>query len=203
MNNKRINKNTYTLISHLNIHSISNKSKQIILNDHLIRNKIDVMSLNETFLNKKLKFELDNYSLIRKDRNSKRGSGVAFLIKNEIPFDEIPLENTGEIEAIAVKLNINNSYILAISCYAPPNCRFDPIFLQHTIEKYKNEKIIIMGDFNALSNCWYCPENNRSGEILEEFVQANDLIVKNTNIPTFEKSQNVLDLFICNKKTIT
>jgi hypothetical protein len=46
-------------VAHLNISSITQLSKQLILNDFLIKNNIQIMSMNETHLKPKHIFELE------------------------------------------------------------------------------------------------------------------------------------------------
>jgi len=63
----------------------------------------------------------------------------------------------------------------------------------------KSKVIIIMADTNAHSTLWNCPESNKRGEIMEEFIFSHNLTVCNlSNKPTFlnRRSATIIDVTI-------
>lgn len=70
----------------------------------------DLTLLNETKLNAYHSPEFKNYNLIRNDRSSNNGSGVAVLIQNNIKFKPISLNFTTSIlEIVIIKINLRNN----------------------------------------------------------------------------------------------
>ena len=49
---------------------------------YLKENVIDVIALNEMFLSKKHNFKIPGYDIIRNNRSTGQGGGVAFLVQN-------------------------------------------------------------------------------------------------------------------------
>ena len=76
-------------ISHINISSIIQKTKQIILNDYLINNNIHILSINETHLKQHHNFELTGYKIYRKDRICKKKGGVALAVSIKLKSEEL------------------------------------------------------------------------------------------------------------------
>lgn len=90
------------------------------------------------------------YVILRKDRLSGRGGGVALFIKNHIDFSLLPdLPNT---ESIWCKLKISGQAIAVGAIYRPPNETSD-VFTDITNyildRKLHLGKLILTGDFNA------------------------------------------------------
>ena len=56
------------------------KRKELEL--YLKENEFDIVALNETFLTKKTNFKIHGYDMIKSDRSTGRGGGVAFLVKH-------------------------------------------------------------------------------------------------------------------------
>ena len=62
--------------------------------------------------------------------------------------------------------------------------------------------LIIGCDANSHNTLWGCPDNNRRGNQLEDFISANSLIVKNRgDTPTFvtDRAQSIIDLTLTNR----
>ena len=103
--------------------SIKNISKQLELNEFLISKNIDIISLNETNLKNSSNFELKNYNIIRHNLNGKKQKGgSALIINKKYNYNQITLENTEPIEAIAIELCYENRSLLIITLYARPKC---------------------------------------------------------------------------------
>jgi len=122
----------------------------VICND----TKLDIICLSETWLKKVIrnnvfKIFLMEYQIVRKDRNLKRGGGLLILIKKNIKFEILDIDNCGIIEVLFVKLV--NKNITVGCCYRPPNSVISDLdtFEDCLTNLFLNQnELIILGDFN-------------------------------------------------------
>ena len=106
---------------HLNIRGLHSKMEelQVILKER----NIDICSLNEIFLKSKIKVDIPGHHLIRKDRSTGKGGGLAFLIKSDIKFEESDLNiqyNISNIEYKAIVINNSKTKDLIVCTYYSP-----------------------------------------------------------------------------------
>ncbi|CAF0811614.1 unnamed protein product [Brachionus calyciflorus] len=99
---------------------------------------------------------------------------------------------------IAIEIQNFEEKTLIISAYTPPSSKTGYIFLKEFLINYRNTTIL--ADFNATHTSWGCNFSNTKGKKLRENLDDHNFIILNDNQPTFNKSQNVLDLAIvcCN-----
>ena len=81
-----MNKNNPLKILHLNCQSIVKPHKKIQLHNITNIYQPGIISLNETFLKPEIECKLDNYTVIRNDR---QGGKTAFCIKNNLSYKTI------------------------------------------------------------------------------------------------------------------
>ena len=182
-------------ISHLNIQSM-NKIDQ--LKNYLASNKIDIMSLNETFLNQNKKITIPNYTLVRKDRFSGPGGGVALIIHNTIDFNLIQCKY--DTESITVKIiNLINSseHLFLTTYYNPPDKKLNIDFLNHIFSLSRNS--LLVGDLNSHHDYWYGEKRDANGNKIYKFISEKNLMVLNDDSPTYQShrlksSCSVIDL---------
>jgi hypothetical protein len=181
-----------------NANSIKNKKDELlhILNDF----KIDIAFITETKLQANIKFKLPGYQVYRKDRNT-NGGGVAIVAKKSLQHFEVQCTKTLYLETCAIKLKYINKYVTLICAYNPPqNKKF---LIKRELNKlFKMDKSVIMcGDFNAKHLSWNCPVNNRSGNILNNFIINTDMLLLHpydyTFYPETGGRPSTLDLIIC------
>lgn len=175
-----------------NCNGIRNKSQELIhfLNEH----KIDIMSLNETKLDSNDKFSMRGYHILRNDRNS-NGGGVALLIRQGIPFVELPKIHCS-IENVGILLD---NKISLFSIYNPPSNYFNDGCINKLINN--NDKSIIFGDFNARHTIWGDRSSNRNGNTLFKYLYDNPSCTLNfteehTYYPYNNSSSSKLDLVL-------
>ena len=90
---------------------ISNYKRAQLLN-FLEKNKPDLMLINETKLNKRHTLFFKNYNVIRVDRdNNKKGGGTAIIIKKNIKYSQIHIDNENQIIEKTI-IRILNSKII-------------------------------------------------------------------------------------------
>ena len=183
---------------HLNIRSLPPNIDEIrtIAN----RTKAAVIALTETWLDDSVndsEISINNYCLIRADRN-RQGGGVCLYIRENLTFNPRIDIKTDSIETLWVEiLQPKTKPILVGVAYRPPSqCDFYDIFEQtcHQIDDSNKHEIIILGDFNTDMKG---PLNSNLRRRLLEFQTTFDLdqlIVEPTRItPT---SRTIIDLIL-------
>lgn len=159
---------------------------------------LDLVLLNETKLTDKDKIKINNYQILRKDRTN-RGGGVAIIIKNNIAYQTIKLDNRLSIEAICIKLE-NKTHIIAV--YNRPSNNFTNLDLD--ILTSVGDRVLIIGDLNAKHTSWNNTRNNTNGLTLYNYSKSNNLVILCTQDPTHYPENNTtpthIDIII-NKNT--
>ena len=129
--------------------------------------------------------------MVRKDRGRNTGGGLAFLVHQDINFDEIPSPITLnsdphlECQTIAIQgekenITIRNIYIPPVSSctqnYSPP---INKIFEDLT------DASIIVGDFNAHHDHWLTDSNEDArGRIIVDTISDIPFGIINEDLPT-------------------
>ena len=183
-------------IAHLNIQSISNKLD--LLKDFLVKNEIDIMCLNETFLTKKKLIKIQNYKIIRRDRDG-RGGGVAILIHESINFSKVDLcASSEEYVAVSIKVDSVLCDLLLVSYYNPPLIKINKKFLNSIFNTSQN--VLLIGDLNAHHQLWRGCRNDAAGKVVFNQIMEKDLVVLNdeshTYNPIHRVSKSIIDLAI-------
>ena len=78
------------------------------LQDFLEDHSPDVVALNETFTKKGYKYNMPHYTVVTRNREHKKGGGVAILLRHELAFteiDDIQLTKTTDTEQLTVTVN--------------------------------------------------------------------------------------------------
>lgn len=164
--------------------------------------KIDVVLLQETFLSDNKTFKINNFNIIRNDRNS-QGGGVAIAIKNNWKFKKININsNIDEIELIGCKIKIDDKNCLDIvSIYINHNFNLNMAHIDNIFNKVETP-FIIGGDFNAHSMEWGCENNSPRGEVIHDALEKYDSIFLNdgsvTRFQTPPNQSSAIDLTITN-----
>lgn len=104
-------------LTNWNARSIAGKKLETA--EFLIGNQIDVALFTETFLKPNTSFSIPQYTIVRLDRTTSAGGGVALAIRNGIKFRSLPSFHTHLIEAIGVELYNEDNPISIIAVYCP------------------------------------------------------------------------------------
>ena len=190
-----------TTFLHINIRGIRGSKEELI---QLLKEKnVSVASINETLLSTKSRIQIPGYNIIRKERQTGHGGGVAILIRNNIEYSEIdfglsPEELQGN-EYIATKMKIHSHHPITVtSIYCPPGIK-PSAALFNAISNPSHS--LIMGDLNAKHVDFHCRKTNQSGIALKQILNSTNLSIINTNEPTYTSPQtgstDILDLIIC------
>ncbi len=169
---------------HINIRGISGKKEELI--QQLNEKNISAASINETFLTNKSRINIPGYNIIRKERQSRQGGGVAILIRKNIEYSEIDyglsLQQLNGNEYVAIRMkNHLHHLITIISIYCPPGTRPSAELFQAI---FTSDHTIIM--VNAKHTDFYCNTTNTNGNALKQILNNNtNLSIINTNEPTY------------------
>nr|CAD2176672.1 unnamed protein product [Meloidogyne enterolobii] len=180
----------------------------------LMSNKYHILFFTESWLNLKIEDSIITqgfpYSLIRSDRQSRKGGGCAILISDLIPFEKIKVPKTlnSDICSIDIFSPINHQKIRVINVYRPTTKEsisdftslIDSLVFLSSID-YPH---IILGDFNFPNLNWAYlnpfPNTLTPFEsTFREFLQSTDLH-QMVNLPT--RDQNFLDLVFTSDKSL-
>lgn len=172
------------------------------------KKKIDICLLSETWLLPTNLVSIRNYNIIRTDR-SDGYAGSAILIHKKLFFISLSLTgfDSNQFQISAAKCND----ITFVSVYSPPNKQMS--FSDWTrLSSQISSPFLIGGDFNAHHLTWGSYTNNTAGDIIYNFLEANNVCLLNdgscTKIPPPENSAVDLTItsanlsLICSWKTL-
>ena len=125
-----------------------------------INKPIDIIVITESWLRQDVSntmASIANYSIVRNDRISRKGGGVAMYLRSGISYELMPTEDKPqEIELVILYITSLKSIICAV--YLPPNiliptqvCVSDYLIscLDKVSTQFKCNNIILCGDFNT------------------------------------------------------
>ncbi|RNA38671.1 hypothetical protein BpHYR1_008192 [Brachionus plicatilis] len=130
-----------------------------------------------------------NMNKTMEDENEQTNCDV---LSSPIKIDNFP-------ETVGYKINSKHGNELALfSHYSSPSTELNEKLFEYATNNFKF--FIIVGDFNALNSNWFCPKSNKKENVLLSTIEILDLFILNNETPTYKRSKNILDLFICSKK---
>ncbi len=121
-----------------------------------------LLFITETWWKSKSTVNLPNYTVYRKDRQSRSGGGVAIYVRKDLISCEIELVRNTESEQLWVQLHIANEKILLGCIYRPPLIKSDSdshildafTRVNRLLSSKKYDSVIIAGDFNLPTIKW-------------------------------------------------
>ncbi|GBN51325.1 putative RNA-directed DNA polymerase from transposon X-element [Araneus ventricosus] len=144
--------------------------------------KPDIIAIQESHLNPGDKLKLVNYTTYRTDRLTHRGGGTALFIRNSINHYPTPIASDSfENTTIAIVLP-NSQQITVSSIYRPPHGIISTDELNRIFNS--NNKCIAVGDFNAKHSAWSLGRRNQNGNIINDYICNNNLILLAPPEPT-------------------
>lgn len=160
------------------------KTASIFLNQDILSSNFDLILLNEPFYNYfGIPFFDKSYKILA-HHNKPRTATI--IINKTYNFTAIEVNR----DMIILNLELNNEKILIINVYVPLSSTLDDSLstLEYYIEKYKKNKIIIMGDLNSKHSVWGDKKTGTRGYQLMEFILKTDLNILNNpgSPPTFQ-----------------
>jgi len=144
---------------------------------------------------------IDGYRLFRRDRQGKRGGGLALYIKKSIQCEELFMKNSHmQVESLWVRIRDRGNKGNTV---AGVYCRLldqgeptDETFFLQLQKASCSQSLILLGDFNHPDNCWRnnmvsCRQSRRFLECIEDnfLSQVIDTpIRRNTSLGCIKRS---------------
>ncbi|GAB0208671.1 hypothetical protein GRJ2_003332800 [Grus japonensis] len=140
-----------------NAHSMGNKQEH--LETIVQQENYDIVAVTETWWDDSHNWSaaMDGYKLFRRDRQERRGGGVALYVKE--CFDCLELNDGDDrVECLWIRIRgkANKADIMVGVCYRPPNQdeQADKIFYKQLGEVSQSLALVLVGDFNLPDVCW-------------------------------------------------
>ena len=145
---------------HQNVNGLLNKHAEVEIMMQETKRNIHIFGISETHLSSDIpndQIHLDQYSIIRKDRSTGLGGGVACYIRDDIEWIRRNDIENSFMECIWIEVNIKLSRsILICILYRPPDSskhlspKFNGSFSECLSNiASENKEIVIMGDLNV------------------------------------------------------
>ena len=192
----------------LNAQSLVEAGRVEELEGILIRHKINICFLQETFLKKRHSCGMNNYHVIRTDRNGVRGGGTAIAIEKNMDFVVVPVKELAQLsllEATGVMIKLSGrAKLFCLSIYNPHRYKRITGELSRIMENLclgNEENFFIVGsDMNALHTQWGFRRTHRRGNELFRFIESTVPIfgtrVLASRLPSRPVSESFPDLFL-------
>ena len=119
----------------------------------------DLVAITETWWDRSHDWSaaMDGYKLFRKDRQGRRGGGVALYVKECFEVTEF-MTGDNNVESLWVRIRgrADKADILVGICYRPPSQdeETDEVFYEQLAEAVQLPALVLMGDFNFPNICW-------------------------------------------------
>ncbi|GFU08517.1 hypothetical protein TNCV_2495831 [Trichonephila clavipes] len=158
----------------------------------------DIWVFQETFLSIHDNINLPNKIIFRKYREDRSGGGLLIAVSSNISAQQIPIQiqQTRELEILAIKIHVRNISYYIVNIYAPRG--FNIIIIKSFLESLM-APMIIFGDFNLHHPIWGSDHISRySNEFVEWITDSN--LVLNKTVPTYRSSADatsLIDLTVC------
>uniref|UniRef100_A0A8B9CU89 Reverse transcriptase domain-containing protein n=1 Tax=Anser brachyrhynchus TaxID=132585 RepID=A0A8B9CU89_9AVES len=140
-----------------NARSMGNKQEEL---DAIVqREGYDLVAITETWWDHSHDWSaaMSGYRLFRRDRQHRRGGGVALYIRECFDVEELEAGND-KVESLWVRIRgkANKASILVGVCYRPPNQdeETDEEFYRQLAEAAKSSALVLVGDFNFPDISW-------------------------------------------------
>jgi hypothetical protein len=151
--------NNFLKICHVNAQSIADSSHLFVIKNLLYNKCIDVLAVSETWLKSDDSddyVKVEGYSIIRKDRNGKRGGGVCLFIRKALSFNILYMSNLqfdNQPEYIFIEIIVKKIKLLCSVVYRRPRGESLQSYL-NTLASFLPlyDQCCILGDINININ---------------------------------------------------
>ncbi|VVC45656.1 Endonuclease/exonuclease/phosphatase [Cinara cedri] len=159
-----------------------------------------ILCFQETNLKNNHCANIKNYTGYFKNRTLafRASGGVATFIKDTIDSENISI--TSDLEVIATLVKFHKPLSIC-NIYIPDSKTFTKQHLKD-ITKQLPKPFVLLGDFNSRNTSWGCTHTDLRGQIVEQFLEDESLILPNNNQPIRHNVSNgnfsAIDLTITN-----
>ena len=138
-----------------------------------------IAAFQETKLTKETKFDVPDFTTVRKDRDKNKGGGLLFLVHKTINFSPVEL-TTDDPHLEAQAIQVNNLRI--VNVYLPPASSCSTTGYNPSIAHLlTNQDSLIMGDFNAHDPLWSSSMQDARGSNFSNDISNSTYGVLNTD----------------------
>ena len=177
---------TFYLLNIQGLYPKSNQTKLGYLSDLTAQNNPLFLAITETHLKEEYDAEIsiDNYTILRSDRSTRKGGGVALFIRSDVLYDHARTVRFSDAVNELLITTLVNEKLIIILLYRPPDeiennpLKFNIIF--NMIKDYvkdRQEDVLLMGDFIFSKIIWETStlggrtaNEKAQGEILLNFI---------------------------------
>ena len=152
--------------------------------------------LQETLLTPHQTQTFKHYSAYYKSGIHGHG-GICILVKNKFIHSQVQFQ--ADLQAIAVRITINNKTYTVASVYVPPCETLHELAFDRMINSFSS-RYLILGDFNGHSNLWGPNQENERGKIVEKLIDRHNLMLLNdsvhTRFDTYHQTSYLIFLYV-------
>lgn len=188
----------------LQINTAKSKNSTWLLAQYCVENKLDIIMMQEPYTreNELTCFESKFELFYLKNSNTRPKSAVVVLDPN---FEVLLLAEYSSSNITACLIRLSSEHIVILSCYFEPDSDIERYLyiLDTVLHQYKNQKIIMCGDFNARSSIWHDRVNDKRGKLLYSWISQHNLNIENKDdTATFSSHQgeSCIDMTLTNEK---
>ncbi|GFX22041.1 replication-associated protein [Trichonephila clavipes] len=133
------------------------------------------------------------------DREDRSGGVLIIAVPSNISAQQIPIQiqQTRELEILAIKIHVRNISFYIVNIYAPRG--FNIIIIKSFLESLM-APMITFGDFNLHHPMWRSDHISRYSNEFVEWITDSNLVLLNTTVPTYRSSTgaaSLIDLTVC------
>ncbi|XP_063208520.1 E3 ubiquitin-protein ligase RNF135 isoform X3 [Chroicocephalus ridibundus] len=163
----------------ISTNACSMHKKQGELEAMMHQGNYDIVAITETWWDASHDWSatIDGYKLFRRDRQERRGGGVALYGRECYESLEIKYTDDG-VESVWIRLRADKADIAVGVCYRPPNqsSEVDEAFYKQLGEISQSLAVVLVGDFDLPDICWeYNTAEREQSRRLLECVEDNFL----------------------------
>ena len=151
-NNQIVNKVSYNTFIQLNIQNLEAHLTE--LKCYLFHNFPLCVCLCETRLKKQHKLKIPGYYVIRCDRETGAGGGLAILLKHRTQHEKVDIDlyHNGVLEIQCIRIKFKTKWLKILNIYNPcKDLTFEELYYYLTII---GPHSLMIGDFNAKHQYW-------------------------------------------------
>ncbi|PKU40554.1 rna-directed dna polymerase from mobile element jockey-like [Limosa lapponica baueri] len=184
-----------------NARSMGNKQEEL---EAIVQpESYDVVAITETWWDESNDWSatMDGYKLLRRDRQGRRGGGMALYVREDYDCVELT-EGNGKLECLWVRIRGKASKVDIVVgvCYRPPSqdVEVDEMFYKQLVEVSRSLALVLVGDFNLsdISRVYNTAEREQSRRFLE--CVGDNFLTQLVREPTREGA--LLDLLFVNRE---
>lgn len=196
-------------VSLLNTQSVKPVYKILSLQHFLLTNpKNSITALTETWLSPKIPNNLicpfPDFDIIREDRPTGRGGGVAIILRSSLVYSVVPCTQTPKCNILCIDIFTANVTYRVIVCYRPPQTSFEHTqkLLSSLFELCTTDgrQLFLLGDFNFSSFNWQNLSPNTNSELSFHAFLLQCKLTQIVHQPT--RKDRILDLVCTNSPSL-